>query len=142
MDKSILSRSAEAVSMFCRLNINTKKNLPIRSSEMGMLILIVKTEHAVTPVMVAEFFKVSKPMVASMISNLTKAGYITKVPSTEDKRSFTLIPTEKAVSIVETTYSEYLKTMQLLADKLGYEKFTSLITLLEQANEILIGGND
>ncbi len=142
MDNNILIRSAEAVSMFCRLNINTKKNLPIRSSEMGMLIFIVKTEHPVSPVMVAEFFKVSKPMVASMISNLSKEDYIIKVPSSEDKRSFTLSPTEKAVSLVETTYCEYLKTMQLLADKLGHEKFTCLIGLLEQANDILIGGND
>jgi len=142
MDKSLLSRSAEAVSMFCRLNINTKKNLPIRSSEMGMLILIVKTVHPVTPVMVAEFFKVSKPMVASMTAHLSKEGYIVKVPSTEDKRSFTLSPTEKAVKLVETTYSEYLKTMQLLADKLGHEKFTSLMDLLEQANEVLIEGNE
>jgi DNA-binding MarR family transcriptional regulator len=92
--------------------------------------------------MVAEFFKVSKPMVASMISNLSKAGYIIKVSSTEDKRSFTLSPTAKAVSLVETTYGEYIKTMQLLADGLGHEKLMCLIELLEQANDILIGGND
>lgn len=32
--------AAETVSLFCRLNLNGKKELPVRSSEMGLLILL------------------------------------------------------------------------------------------------------
>lgn len=136
-DNNILIRGAEAVSLFCRLNINTKKDLPIRSSEMGLLILIVKNEQPVTPVMAANFFKVKKPMITTMVSSLSKQGYLTKVASTEDKRSFSLLPTKKAAALVEQAYSEYFKTLALLKARMGEEDYSKLITLLEAANMIL-----
>ena len=133
-----LTNGAEAVSMFCRLNINIKKDLPIRSSEMGLLILIYKSDKPVTPVMASDFFKVKKPMITTMVSNLLKHGYIEKIPSLEDKRSFSLYPTEKARQLVDVTYSEYMKTIQLLRHKLGVIEFGKLVTLLEKSNSILL----
>ena len=61
MDKMI--RSSEQISLFCRLNIHAKRELPIRSSEMGMLIYLVKTEEEKTPNAVARFFKVDRKSV-------------------------------------------------------------------------------
>lgn len=133
-----LIKGAETVAMFCRININTKKDLPIRSSEMGLLILLCKSDKPVTPVMAADFFKVKKPMITPMVSNLLKHGYIEKIPSLEDKRSFSLKPTEKARILVDDTYTEYMKTMELLSRKLGARDFDKLITLLEKANLILL----
>lgn len=43
---SITIKGAESISMFCRLLINEKKKLPIRSSEMGLLILAVEKREA------------------------------------------------------------------------------------------------
>ena len=129
---------AETVSMFCRLNINTKKDLPIRSSEMGLLILICKSDKPVNPVMAADFFKVKKPMITAMVSNLLKQSYIEKIPSLEDKRSFSLNPTQKARQLVDDTYSEYMKTMELLRQKLGIKDFCKLVKLLEKSNSILL----
>ena len=133
-----LIKGAEMVSMFCRLNINMKKDLPIRSSDMGLLILICKSDRPITPVIAADFFKVKKPMITTMVSNLLKQGYIEKIPSLEDKRSFSLKPTEKAKELVEDTYSEYMKTMELLRNKLGVVGFRRLVKLLEKCNYILV----
>ncbi len=133
-----LIKGAETVSMFCRLNINIKKDLPIRSSEMGLLILICKNDIPVTPVMAADFFKVKKPMITTMVFNLLKHGYIEKIPSPDDKRSFSLNPTEKARQLVYDTYSEYMKTMELLRHKLGAIDFGKLVILLEKSNSILL----
>ena len=133
-----LIKVAETVSMFCRLNINIKKELPIRSSEMGLLILVCKSEKTVTPVMAADFFKVKKPMITAMVSSLQKHGYIEKVPSLEDKRSFSLNPTENARRLVDDTFTEYIKTMELLRQKLGTKDFNNLIKLLENANTVLL----
>jgi len=133
-----LIKGAEAVSMFCRLNINTKKDLPVRSSEMGLLILICKSENFVTPVMAADFFNVKKPMIATMVSSLLNHGYIEKVPSSVDKRSFFINLTEKARQLVDNTFTEYFKTMELLRQKLGAKDFVNLITLLEKANTVLL----
>ena len=133
-----LIKSAETVSMFCRLNINIKKDLPIRSSEMGFLILICKSDQLITPVLAANFFKVKKPMITTMASSLIKQGYIERISSLDDKRSFFLNPTEKARQLVKDTYSEYIKTMELLIHKLGYTDFCKLVTLLEKSNFILL----
>lgn len=138
----LLIKGAEMVSMFCRLNINTKKDLPVRSSEMGLLIFICKSENPVTPVMAADFFKVKKPMITAMVSSLQKHGYIEKVPSSEDKRSFSLNPTERAKQLVDDTFTEYIKTMELLRQKLGQTSFANLITLLEIANSVLLEEKD
>ena len=133
-----LEKGAETVSMFCRLNINVKKDLPIRSSEMGLVILIYKSDKPVTPVMAADFFKVKKPMITSMVSNLLKHGYIEKISKLEDKRSYSLKLTEKAKLLIDDTYSEYMKTMELLRHKLGFIDFDKLISLLKKANFTLL----
>lgn len=136
MDKII--KSSEQISLFCRLNINTKRELPIRSSEMGMLIYLVKTDKEKTPNAVSKFFKVTKSMATNMATSLLNNGYIKKKQSETDKRSFLLIPTDKAIRLVEDTYKEYFKMMSVLEERMGKEKFEELINLLEIANEILL----
>ncbi len=116
MDKMV--KSSKQISLFCRLNINKKQKLPIRSSEMGMLIYLVKTDGEKTPNAVAKFFKVTKSMATNMATSLLKNGYIEKKRSETDKRSFCLIPTNKAVRLVEATYEEYFKTMSILEARL------------------------
>ncbi|MCX8074955.1 MAG: MarR family winged helix-turn-helix transcriptional regulator [Clostridia bacterium] len=141
MENNILIKGAETISLFCRLNINIKKDLPIRSSEMGLLIFIVKSEFDITPIIASEFFKVSKPMITSMISSLIKNKYIYKVLSDIDKRSYILKPNESAIKLVKNTYDEYFKVMQLLNKELGQEKYNNLICILEESNNILAKGD-
>lgn len=135
-----LIRGANVISMFCRQNIKAKRDLPLRSSEIGLLIYTVKTEFPVTPVMAADFFKVSKPMIATMVQSLTSKGYLTKKLSQTDKRSFSLVPTGKTVELVNSVYEEYFKVMNRLQLGMGKEEYERMITLLEQANIILIEG--
>lgn len=130
-------KGAEAVSLFSRLNIHMKKNLPVRSSEMGLLIYVCKNAEPVTSVMAADFFKVKKPMVAAMVAVLVKKGYLEKIPSADDRRSYILRPTETATALVEEAYREYFRVMELLSQRMGGD-FETMIGLLERANEILL----
>jgi len=43
-----LINSADVIGMFCRLHLNSKRDLPIRSSEMGVLIYARKQSCVVT----------------------------------------------------------------------------------------------
>ena len=99
-----MMNAMEQVSLFCRLNMNTRRNLPIRSSEMGMLIYLVKADGEKTAKGVADFFKVTKAMATNMSSALLKNGFLEKQQQENDKRSFLLRPTEKAVQLVNETY--------------------------------------
>lgn len=135
--QDIRIEAAETVSLFCRLNQRVKKELPIRSSEMGLLILLVTSEEPLSSVEAAQFFQVSKPVITAMVKSLTAKGYLGKEPQAQDKRSFLLVPEPKAVELVHSTCSEYLYTMTLLQEHMGREAFEEMIRLLAQANAVI-----
>lgn len=129
--------STEAIALFCRLQMNGKRDIPIRPSEMGVLIFTEKQSIPVTPLMISKFFKITKPSVTSMIDSLVKKNYLIKTPSSIDRRSYTVSVTAKGREIVELTYNEYLRMTQLLEKHMGSQDFNSFIKLINKANSIL-----
>ena len=129
--------AAEQIAMFCRLQMYVKKELPIRSSEMGVLIYIHKQDGDVTPLMISNFFQIAKPSVTAMISELIKKGYLIKVPSITDRRSYTVSITSEGQELVQSTRYEYYKTIEVLKEKMGQENFEAFLKLIQNANEIL-----
>ncbi|ABR48202.1 transcriptional regulator, MarR family [Alkaliphilus metalliredigens QYMF] len=129
--------AAEEIAMFCRLQMYVKKGLPIRSSEMGVLIYIQKQDEAVTPLMISNFFQITKPSVTAMINELIKKEYLVKAPSVTDGRSYTVSITDKGQKLVASTHDEYFKAMELLKEKMGVADFDVFLRLLQSANEIL-----
>lgn len=119
-------------SKFSRKYMELKKDLPIRPSEMGVLNIITKREGLYTPIMIAELLEVTKPMVANHISILEEKGYISKQYSETDKRSFYIIPTEKAKLLVEETETKLNQKLMRLEEKLGIKRFEELISTLEE----------
>lgn len=124
-------------SKFSRSYMELKKDLPIRPSEMGVLNIITKRDGLFTPIMIADLLEVTKPMVASHIAILEKKGYITKQYSLKDKRSFYVIPTEKAQQLVREVELNLNQKLKEIEDYLGQDKFNDLVSLLEQARKII-----
>ncbi len=135
--KPDLVNSTDAIGMFCRLHMNSKRDLPIRPSEMGVLIYTQKQSESVTPLMISQFFNIAKPSVSAMVKALTKNGYLTQLPSETDRRSYTINITEKGNLLVETTFIEYFKSVEVLKEKMGATKFNQFIELIQAANKIL-----
>lgn len=129
--------SIDAVSRFCRIHMNKKMDIPIRASEMGALIYVKKSDAQVTPLMISNFFGISKPSVTDMVNSLIKKDYLIKIPSKIDRRSYNLEVTKKGHELLESTFKEYLRTMEFLEEKMGYQKFILFIQLLQEANKIL-----
>lgn len=134
-----LIRSAETISMFCRLRMNVKQNIPIRSSEMGVLIFIQKQTELVTPLMISQFFRITKPSVTSMVNTLVKEGYLYKQSSSVDKRSVVLVMSDKGTDLVRSTFDDYYRSIHLLKSKMGEMRFAQFIDAMEEANSILEG---
>jgi len=135
--KEYIVTATEEVAMFCRLQMNIKKDLPVRSSEMGVLIYTTKQIEDVTPLMISQFFQITKPSVTSMVNSLIKQDYLVKTPSSTDGRSYTVSVTTKGRKLVETTYDEYFSAMALLEEKMGEVDFKLFVQLVLRANEIL-----
>ena len=104
---------------------------------MGVLNIISKDDKMYTPLMVAALLDVSKPMIANHISVLEQNGYITKDFSSDDKRSFYIIPTEKAKELVKNEEKKLHSKLKRIEKTIGKDKFEMLINTLKEVNEVL-----
>ena len=130
--------SANAVlSMFSKYYMELKRGLPIRPSEMGVLNIITETPGPHTPVLLAELLGVSKPMITAHLTDLAKKGYIQKEQSREDKRVFYVLPTEKALALVESAKTDLNQHLARLIQEMGQDEFDTLVRLAQKANKIL-----
>lgn len=130
--------SANAVlSMFSKYYMELKKDLPIRPSEMGGLNIIAETPGPHTPLLLAGHLGVSKPIITAHLTDLAKKGYIEKKQSPEDKRFFYVLPTEKALALVESAKTDLNQHLERLVQEMGQEEFDHLVRLARKANKIL-----
>lgn len=125
------------LSLFSKNYMELKKDLPIRPSEMGVLNIITETPGPHTPVMVAEFLGVSKPMITAHVTSLMNKGYILKQPSAEDKRAYYILPTDKGRELVESAKADMKRQLQYLKENMGQEEFEMLVRLAQEANKVL-----
>lgn len=135
MDKYFTANAV--LSIFSKSYMELKKDLPIRPSEMGVLNIITQTPGPHTPLMLAGALKVSKPMITAHLTSLTDKGYITKQPSSEDKRAYYILPTEKARALVKCAKDDLYQRLDQLVDGMGEEQFDLLVKLAGEANRIL-----
>ena len=135
MDKYFTANAV--LSIFSKSYMELKKDLPIRPSEMGVLNIITQTPGPHTPLMLAGALKVSKPMITAHLTSLTDKGYITKQPSSEDKRAYYILPTEKARTLVKCAKDDLYQRLDQLVDGMGEKQFDLLVKLAGEANRIL-----
>ncbi len=130
--------NANAVfSKFCREYMGLKSGLPVRPSELGMLNIVTRREGRFTPMMLKELLDVSKPMITAHINVLEKKGYVYKDFVLNDKRSFYVMPTEKARLLVEETEAKTTEKLKGIECALGEEAFARLVVWLETAEKKL-----
>ena len=124
-------------SKFSRDFTDMKNYLPIRPSEMALLNIVTRRQRDLTPMALAEIMAVSKPMIAAHIQALEKKGYIFKEQSSEDKRSFFVRPTEKAVALCAEYEARQTEQMKAIESQLGEAEFDELVELLKKAQKII-----
>lgn len=138
MKDNLAVRLTEDIAAFCRANMTKKKPIPIRSSEMGVLIYIVRhaEENGVRSVDLSNYFGIQKSSVSSIISSLASQGYIKKV-SSKDKRSNPLVASDKGINLVENTYEDYHNTSEKIIDKLGKETCEQFLSVMAKITKII-----
>ena len=100
--KENVYQAAAQVSLFCRLNLRQKIDIPIRRSELGVLLYLYSAEEAITPVLVSDFMGISRPCTTALLKRLERDGYIHRQPSRSDGRSWTLSLTEKGKQLIQS----------------------------------------
>lgn len=124
-------------SLFARNYETLKRDLPIRQSEMAVLNIITQRDGAYTPLMIAELLEVTKPMVAVLIAALEEKGYVQRRPSDTDRRSFFVVPTERALSLTRAYGARLAGQLQTVERELGAADFAHLVELLDRVQGML-----
>lgn len=117
-------------SKFSRDYMGLKSDLPIRPSELAVLNIVTRREGKFTPLMIKELLGVSKPMITAHVNILEKKGYIYKDFELKDKRSFYVMPTDKAHALVDEAEQKTTEKLKEIERTIGEEKFEELIDVL------------
>lgn len=125
------------LSLFAKNYMDLKKDLPIRPSEMGVLNIIAQSDGVHTPVAIASLLGVSKPMMSAHVTSLESKGYITKQPCVNDGRAYYILPTDKALQLVESARKDMKLQLEKLIDGMGKDNFENFVKLATTANDIL-----
>lgn len=128
-----LIHSADIIGKFCRMQLNSKRDLPIRASEMGVLIYIQRQSEPVTPLMISQFFNITKPSVSSMVKTLLKHDYLRKIQHGSDHRSYLLTLTKQGIDLVSVTFDSYFQSIEKIVAVMGDESFQQFIRLMNIA---------
>ncbi len=86
-----------------------------------------------TPSDLAKKFGISKPSVTAMLGKLIQKGYVEKVPSETDRRSFFVLLTEKGRAIHEAHTAIHRQIAQHFSDALDESELFQLAALLHKA---------
>ena len=134
-----MMENMQDIRLFSGLHIRRSKNEGITSSqELDLLSRIVLSNIPMTPHSLCSAMGLSKSAVSRLIEHLEKKEFLYKKSNPTDKRSYSLLITEKGNEELNLTYAYYLEPIYQLRRVLGDERFESLTTKIKEANELLL----
>jgi DNA-binding MarR family transcriptional regulator len=144
MEQDLAYRLSESMAAFYRANMNRRSDIPVRSSEMGMLIYIAlhSGDNGVRAIELSDYFGIRKSSVSAAVVSLERQGYIRRMLSEEDKRSTPLFPTEKGSKLVNEAFEEYQRISNKLIAEIGLEKCEEFLSTLNTVTKIIQNGDE
>lgn len=136
MNESMYQAAAE-VALFCRMALQQKLAVPIRHSDMGVLLYLESTHEEVTPAAVSSFMGISRPCTTALLKRLERDGYIVRCPSPTDGRRCTLSLTGKGTEALAGIHKEYSCVIQELKEQMGARRFSLFLEMIRESTEIL-----
>lgn len=131
------------IRVFCSLNVKRAKKDGITSAqELDFLSRIALSNVPMTPHDLSLAMSLNKSAISRLIIHLEKKGFLQKVQSPTDHRSYTLMLTENGHIELNQTYQYYLGPVYALRKSLGEEKFIELTKLINEANTLLQSKED
>ena len=96
--------------LFCNLAIRkTPKGEALSAQEIDLMYHVALSKEAVTPGMLTSTMGISKTMISRLIDGLTQKGMILKKKSTTDKRSYSIVVTQKGKKEIDNAYQYYME---------------------------------
>ena len=110
-----------------------------QGSKHALQYLLQEEETEVTAGMVANELSISTARVAKLINNLSKNDYIDKWSSKKDARVTIVKITEKGKEYIIKEKEDFLKTLEVVIDKIGVEDLMEFIRISKKIKKAFIG---
>ena len=119
--------------LFCNLAIRkTPKGEALSAQEIDLMYHVALSKEAVTPGMLTSTMGISKTMISRLIDGLTQKGMILKKKSTTDKRSYSIVVTQKGKKEIDNAYQYYMEPIYRLQKEMGKEDLETLFPRLNR----------
>ena len=136
MKKSII-RGMRSADEFSR-QIRGAVDVPLSDAQVDLLFTIASNPEPMRPSELADFMHVTRPFITKNSNVLQEAGYVQRIDSKHDGRSFTRTLSKSGAALVDGVLGkQYYAPVQKLTEEMGKKKFNKLVRLLDQANEVL-----
>lgn len=117
--------------------ITSKACHQLKISHLELLILGLSSVEKMNVSKLSQELKVSKSAISQAIVCLQIKRLITKQQVEDNKKSFNVIPTPKAIQVCEEIFKAHHEKKMLLKEELGEERFQMLFSTIKQVNKIL-----
>lgn len=138
-NKFLASEMIGIFDRFIKIDWGKKENLGIRPSEVRVLLCIKQltneSDHGVSISDISKKLIVTSPSVTQVTKQLVEYGYVESVSDSKDKRITLLRLTNSGEDFTQRAWGRVSTHFTGLIDRLGEEKSTTLIMLLEEVYE-------
>lgn len=126
----------DQMAFFTRHFMKRKVDLPVRSSDMGLLIFIFENKRS-SASNATRFFDVSKAMISAMLKRVEEEGYVIREKDPIDKRKQYLTLSIKGEELVKKSKKKYKSFQNKLRKEMGEESYHNFLLSLEEANQAI-----
>ena len=131
------------IKLFSRnMIVRGSKEYEIPAQHLELLSCLALHDENMTPLNISKMMGVSKTIISRILDKLIEDSYVNKTKDENDKRSYKINLTELGRDKLNKIYKYYLAPIYVLRKELGSKEFTTLMSKIEKANELLKNYDD
>lgn len=117
--------------------VTSKACKKMKISHVGLMIIGISAVKEVNVSQLSQELKITKSAVSQALVCLQVKKLIYKVASPDNKKSFYIKPTEKAIELGKEIFDVHMIKFLQMKEELGEEKFLMFFSLVQEINKII-----
>ncbi len=117
--------------------ITSKACHQLKINHLELMIIGLSSIDKMNVSKLSQELKVSKSAISQALVCLQLKRLITRQQVEENKKSFIIVPTEKAIQVCKDIFKVHKEQAKLLKEEIGDEKYQAFFSTIKQINTIL-----
>lgn len=117
--------------------VTSKACKKMKISHVGLMIIGISATREINVSQLSQELGITKSAVSQALVCLQVKKLINKVASPDNKKSFYIKPTEKAIELGKEIFDAHMVKFLQIKEELGEEKFLMFFSLVQEINKII-----